>query len=121
MWTPHIFLLQEQDDLLAILSGVLAVGNVSFADKGDDGAVGVTYPEDLEVAAELFSIDTKDLQDCLTCVTSRARGEQIQRNFTKHQAEGMCLLSDILAANYRLSQLIFITLRFVVYNQIIHL
>ena len=86
-----MFVLQEQDDLLCILSGVLAIGNVNFAATADEGNVGVTYPEDIELAANLFGIHENDLTECLTCIRNEARGEQIQRNFSKHQAEGMPL------------------------------
>ncbi|XP_067931829.1 unconventional myosin-Ia-like isoform X2 [Watersipora subatra] len=78
---------QEQEDLLFILSGVLAIGNINFAARVDSDGVGVTYPDDLELAAQLFGIQDEELEGCLTHVTNSARGERIQRNFNKHQAE----------------------------------
>ena len=75
--------------MLLILSGVLAIGNIKFAATSDESGVAVTYAEDLELAANLFGIHDQDLTDCLTCITNKARGEQIQRNFNQHQAEGM--------------------------------
>ncbi|KAF6019198.1 hypothetical protein EB796_022501 [Bugula neritina] len=78
---------EEQDDLLAVLSGVLSVGNVDFADKVSSERVGVSQVDDLAAAAHLFGVKPTDLQECLTRLTNSTRGEQIIINFSRTQAE----------------------------------
>jgi len=71
-----------------MLAGVISIGNVTFGGMEDEEKVIITYDEDLDTAAELFGVDSDDLRGCLTCLENKTRGEVVQKNFSKVQAEG---------------------------------
>lgn len=73
---------------MKILSGVLSLGNVNFGAKAEEDKVSVTYPDDLEIAAELFGIQWDELAECLTSRQMNTRGEEIVYNFNKQEANG---------------------------------
>ena len=76
---------------MAILSGVLSLGNIDFAaQSSNEDKVQISRNEDLQVTADLFGIDQQELRECMTRLTNKTRGEHIQIDFNKHQAEGEC-------------------------------
>lgn len=79
---------QEQVDMLAILAGVLSLGNVVFEPQ-ESGGVKVTPNSQgwLKAAASQFGVQEEDLLKCLVCTISVTRGESIQRFHTQQQAE----------------------------------
>uniref|UniRef100_A0AAY5EI87 Myosin motor domain-containing protein n=1 Tax=Electrophorus electricus TaxID=8005 RepID=A0AAY5EI87_ELEEL len=79
---------QEKVDMMTILAGVLSLGNITF-ETTDSDALKVTEKCQgwLKATAGQFGVEAEELQRCLTCTMSVARGEAIYRFHNQQQAE----------------------------------
>lgn len=71
---------------------MLAIGNIEFRPlTGNEESVGVSSPEFLAIAGELFGVEGSELSECLISLINNTRGETVRINYSRHQAEGMCI------------------------------
>ncbi|XP_068121948.1 myosin-IIIb-like [Hyperolius riggenbachi] len=79
---------QEELDLKTILSGILSLGNIVFAEQ-EEGGVIVSGEACgwLKAASGQFGVQEEDLHNSLVCTISVTRRESIRRLHNKQQAE----------------------------------
>eukprot|EP00794_Sanderia_malayensis_P012176 gene12176-13433_t len=71
------FSIEEIADSFQVLSGILNVGNIKFANKDDCTDLIVNTIESVENAASLLGVRKDDLQKALTSITATVDGETI--------------------------------------------
>lgn len=75
--------------MFAMLSAVLAVGEVSFVSSEDSDRVNVVGRDQVDTAAHLLGVHSEDLIRCMTCLLNETRGETVTIHYSLYKAEGL--------------------------------
>ena len=76
---------KERDSIFKLLSGILHIGNLEFAENSE-GFADVATAKELEISAGLVGVAPADFKFALEATTTVTRGESLQFNYTVEKA-----------------------------------